>query len=178
MKMSSKISVPMVGAAVAMLLWPAAAGAQAKTYFRMDTPQFQESMKNGYQMFKAYQCAKCHATREGQALTKDIVAPNLILSKKRLRPEWILAWIIDPQKLQPGTKMPNFFTFTENPDGSMNFSDAEAHNNYKTIVALRDYLMVLGTEADPGLNDPVAAPVNEQAAPANAPAADEQYLGY
>ncbi|HYB99670.1 MAG TPA: hypothetical protein VEC57_11130 [Candidatus Limnocylindrales bacterium] len=176
--MSRKLSALIVTGCMVAVLSPAAARAQAKTYFRTDTPEFQESMKAGYQMFKAFQCAKCHATREGQELNKDIIAPNLILAKKRLRPEWILAWMIDPQKLQPGTKMPNFFTFNENPDGSLNLADAEAHNNYKTIVALRDYLMVLGTEADPGLNDPLPVPTNEQAAPANAPAADEQYLGY
>ena len=124
------------------------ASAEPITYFRTDTPEFQTSAKLGKQLFTAYQCALCHATREGQALTKDIIAPNLIISKDRLRPEWMLEWLIDPQSLQPGTKMPNFFSFTEDDDGNFVLSDADAHAQYKMIVALRDYLMVLGTEKE------------------------------
>jgi cytochrome c2 len=122
------------------------------TYFSTDTPQFRASAKFGKQMFVAYQCAKCHATREDQPLNDDIVAPNLILSKDRLRPEWILHWLIDPQSLQPGTKMPNFFSFNEDDDYNPIYSDADAHVQYKIIVALRDYLMILGTPADDELD--------------------------
>ena len=60
--------------------------AESLSYFRTDTPEFRQSAKLGKQMFEAYQCALCHATREGQPLTKDIIAPNLILAKERLRP--------------------------------------------------------------------------------------------
>lgn len=137
-------------------------------YFRTDTPQFRESAKFGHQMFTAYQCAKCHATREGQPLNDDIVAPNLILSKERLRPEWILDWMIDPQKMQEGTKMPNFFSFTEDDDGNLILSDADAHQQYKIVVALRDYLMILGTEMDPDYEGPSAVAAAASAEPAAA----------
>ena len=118
------------------------------TYFRTGTPEFQASAKFGKQMFDAYQCALCHATREGEPLTDAIVAPNLILAKERLRPEWILAWMIDPQELQPGTKMPNFFNFNEDDDYNPIYEDADAHVQYRIVVAIRDYLMVLGTAAE------------------------------
>ena len=121
---------------------------EAITYFRVDTPEFFASAKAGKQLFEMYKCALCHATREGQALTKDIIAPNLILAKDRLRPEWILEWIIDPPKLQPGTKMPNFFSFNTDDNDNPILSDADAHAQYKMIVSLRDYLMVLGTDKD------------------------------
>jgi cytochrome c2 len=140
--------------ALAMVL-PSNAGATDEiTYFRTDTPEFKASAKFGKQMFEAYQCALCHATREGQALTNDIIAPNLILSKERLRPEWILDWLIDPQALQPGTKMPNFFSFNEDDDYNPIYGDADAHVQYRIIVALRDYLMVLGTDEEPQLDQP------------------------
>jgi len=118
------------------------------TYFRTDGPEFKASAKFGKQMFEAYQCALCHATREGQPLTDDIVAPNLILAKERLRPEWILDWMIDPQALQPGTKMPNFFSFNEDDDYNPILGDEDAHVQYRIIVAIRDYLMILGTDAE------------------------------
>ena len=118
------------------------------TYFRTDTPEFKASAKFGKQMFDAYQCALCHATREGEPLTDAIVAPNLILAKERLRPEWMLAWMIDPQELQPGTKMPNFFSFNEDDDYNPIYEDADAHVQFRIIVAIRDYLMILGTDAE------------------------------
>ena len=128
----------------------AALGASASeiTYFVSDTPEFRASAKFGKQMFVAYQCAKCHATREDQPLNQDIVAPNLLLTKERLRPEWILQWLIDPQALQSNTKMPNFFSFNEDDDGNPIYTDADAHVQYKIVVALRDYLMIMGTPAE------------------------------
>ena len=130
------------------LLAAGAASASEITYFVTDSPEFRASAKFGKQMFVAYQCAKCHATREDQPLNEDIVAPNLLLTKERLRPEWILQWLIDPQALQANTKMPNFFSFNEDDDGNPIYTDADAHVQYKIIVALRDYLMIMGTSAE------------------------------
>jgi hypothetical protein len=160
---------------VAALLLAVATPALAEstpTYFRTDTPQFRASAEFGHQMFTAYQCAKCHATVEGQPLNDDIVAPNLILSKERLRPEWILDWLIDPQKLQIGTKMPNFFSFTEDDDGHFILGDADAHQQHKIVVALRDYLMILGTEMDPEYKGPIAVTASTETAIEAAPAAE------
>jgi cytochrome c2 len=149
------IDVKATLAAVATAALVASAGdaaAQHLSYFRTDTPEFKASAKLGKQLFTAYQCSLCHATREGQALTDDIIAPNLILAKERLRPEWMLEWMIDPQSLQPGTKMPNFFSFNEDDDFNPIYSDADAHVQYKMIVAIRDYLMILGTPLEAQLD--------------------------
>lgn len=140
-------------------------------YFRTDTPEFLSSAKAGKQLFTAYKCAQCHATGEGQELTKDIIAPNLILSKERLRPEWILEWIIDPQTLQPGTKMPNFFSFNTDDDDNPILNDADAHTQYKMILSLRDYLMVLGTEKEAYLD--TLGPDGKPAGQSDAAAATE-----
>ncbi len=126
------------------------ASAATTSYFRTDTLAFEASATLGKQMFEAYQCAKCHAIREGQPLNDDIIAPNLILAKQRLRPEWILHWLIDPQSLQAGTKMPNYFFFNEDDDGNPIYSDPDAHEQFKIVVAIRDYLMVMGTGQEPG----------------------------
>jgi cytochrome c2 len=140
--------------AAAIVIAAAAGIARAEEidYFRTNTPEFMASAKAGKALFQAYQCALCHATREGQALTKDIIAPNLILAKERLRPEWMLEWLIDPQSLQPGTKMPNFFSFNTDDQERNILSDPDAHAQYKMIVSLRDYLMVLGTEKEAELD--------------------------
>jgi mono/diheme cytochrome c family protein len=63
-------------------------------------------------------------------------APDLALAKHRLNPDWIIRWIHDPQKLMPGTKMPNFY-----PGGP---DDILEGNEERQIEAIRNYLMVLG----------------------------------
>jgi mono/diheme cytochrome c family protein len=82
------------------------------------TPVDAKYIAPGRKLFELYQCAKCHPT--GSADLSEIsasdLAPDLGLAYKRLKPEWIVDWIIDPQKLQPGTRMPTFFYEGEAPD--------------------------------------------------------------
>ena len=40
---------------------------------------------------------------------KEGWAPDLTMARQRLNPNWILKWLKDPQKVQPGTKMPSFY---------------------------------------------------------------------
>jgi cytochrome c551/c552 len=51
-------------------------------------------------------CLKCHAT--GDAVhDKNATAPNFLLAKERLKPDWAERWVIDPQAISPGTSMPS-----------------------------------------------------------------------
>ncbi|HEY6371413.1 MAG TPA: hypothetical protein VIX37_12615, partial [Candidatus Sulfotelmatobacter sp.] len=34
-------------------------------------------------------------------------APNFLLAKERLKPDWVERWITDPQAVSPGTSMPS-----------------------------------------------------------------------
>jgi len=51
-------------------------------------------------------CLKCHATGDPQH-DKTATAPNFLLAKERLKPDWVERWIIDPQAVSPGTSMPS-----------------------------------------------------------------------
>jgi cytochrome c2 len=51
-------------------------------------------------------CLKCHATGDPQH-DKIATAPNFLLAKERLKPDWVERWIIDPQAISPGTSMPS-----------------------------------------------------------------------
>jgi len=51
-------------------------------------------------------CLKCHATGDVQH-DKIATAPNFLLAKERLKPDWVERWIIDPQAISPGTSMPS-----------------------------------------------------------------------
>ncbi|MEW6512263.1 MAG: c-type cytochrome [Bacteroidota bacterium] len=97
----------------------------------------------GKSIFTDFQCLKCHPTgaaapRPGEASTSDL-APNLTKARDRLKPEWIVEWLSDPNKLQEGTRMPTFF-----PDGQSPLPDVLGGDAKKQMQALRDYLISIG----------------------------------
>ncbi len=51
-------------------------------------------------------CLKCHATGD-PAHDRIATAPNFLLAKERLKPDWVERWISDPQAVSPGTSMPS-----------------------------------------------------------------------
>jgi cytochrome c551/c552 len=58
-------------------------------------------------------CLKCHATGDPQH-DKIATAPNFLLAKERLKPDWVERWIVDPQAISPGTSMPSGLFKKEN----------------------------------------------------------------
>ncbi len=57
-----------------------------------------------------FDCLNCHQEGEKKPLgDPSRWAPDLANARDRLRPKWIADWLRDPQKIQPGTKMPSFF---------------------------------------------------------------------
>ena len=84
-----------------------------------------------------FDCFSCHV--QGSKLPEgppEGWAPDLSLARRRLRPEWIVKWLTDPQKVQPGTKMPTFY-----PGGP---DDILGGKEDLQIIALRDYIMSIG----------------------------------
>src|SRR5438045_702774 len=59
-------------------------------------------------LFKELQCVNCHVV--GQLRPNQdpaSAAPNFLLAKERLRPDWIPVWLKNPQALMDGTRMPD-----------------------------------------------------------------------
>jgi mono/diheme cytochrome c family protein len=84
-----------------------------------------------------FNCFSCHQQGEKKPEgPQEGWAPDLALARQRLRPSWIIKWLHDPQKIQPGTKMPSFF-----PGGP---PDILGGKDDAQIEALRDYIMTLG----------------------------------
>jgi mono/diheme cytochrome c family protein len=87
-----------------------------------------------------FNCFSCH--QQGDKKPEGPVegwAPDLTLARQRLNPDWIIKWLQDPQKVQPGTRMPSFF-----PGGP---DDILGGKDDRQIEALRDYLMSIGKSA-------------------------------
>jgi mono/diheme cytochrome c family protein len=106
-----------------------------------------EEEKPGYltmaeHLFKSknVNCASCHVrgdiTPEGEPADW---APDLSKARNRLKPDWIVNWLMDPQLIQPGTKMPKFFR-----EGV--FQDIFPGTPGEQAVALKDLLMNLPEE--------------------------------
>ena len=95
-----------------------------------------ESVRRGKDLFDQLQCMSCHVLSADVLAAKGAssLAPNLALAHERLRPEWIVDWLADPQKIDPGTNMPSFFY----SEGERLYDDAD-----EQIKALRDYLLTL-----------------------------------
>jgi hypothetical protein len=58
------------------------------------------------------------------------------LAEERLKPDWIKSWLLDPQIIQPGTKMPKFFR-----EGT--FQDIFPGTPEEQSEAIKDLLMNL-----------------------------------
>jgi cbb3-type cytochrome oxidase cytochrome c subunit len=96
----------------------------------------QASVRRGRELFDQLQCMSCHVLSAAVLAQKGAssLAPNLALAHERLRPDWIVDWLTDPQKIDPGTNMPSFFY----SEGERLYDDAD-----EQIKALRDYLLTL-----------------------------------
>ncbi len=101
-------------------------------------PPGQAQLEEGKKWFTAFRCLQCHVLSDEipPGLTAADLAPNLTMANTRLRRDWVIEWLEDPQKQMPGTRMPNFF-YSEG-DPLMDEPDAK-------ITAIRDYLMSLGS---------------------------------
>ncbi len=51
-------------------------------------------------------CLKCHLIGE-PSHDRSATAPNFLIAKDRLKPDWTARWMLDPQAISPGTNMPS-----------------------------------------------------------------------
>lgn len=95
----------------------------------------------GKTLFDDLQCLSCHYTgKMPEGKTPSDLAPNLALAKDRLKPEWILSWIANPEAIQPGTKMPMYYQDLHEPS---QLSDALGADANEQIKAIRDYILTI-----------------------------------
>ena len=99
-----------------------------------------ERLRIGQQLFTQFQCERCHPTDDGPlrpGVVAADLAPNLMISSGRLRPQWVLDWLVDPQQIAVGTRMPSYF-----PDGDSPLPDILGGDMLAQIEAIRDHLFV------------------------------------
>ena len=112
--------------------------------------------KAGKKLHEFGACNNCHFY--GDVFPKQAAqtwAPNLALSKERLRPDWITKWLDDPSAVMPGTKMPAPYipdSLTLSLDNALQTwgGDVLALNadRNKMLEGLRDYILTIDGKID------------------------------
>lgn len=99
-------------------------------------------VRSGEQLASVLQCFRCHV-RGGvnPPGSPENWAPDMTMAPRRLRYEWLLDWIADPQKIMPGAKMPQFFTDLSPGSSYVDMLDKDPR---RQIEALASYIMSLG----------------------------------
>lgn len=126
--------------------------------------------KLGEEFFFDQKCLACHVGGDPSlpGTTIDIKAPNFALSYKRLRYDWIIKWMQDPQAIQPGTNMPQVFpgksAFASRPDREeLEAKFGSSPDEQARLMA--DFLFALGerrhTSIQPGAAEKAAQPAAE-----------------
>jgi cytochrome c2 len=97
---------------------------------------------HGRDLFGKWQCVKCHVVA-GKLPNQEAanMAPDLANVPERLRPDWLSVWLADPQKVQPGTRMPT--VFPPNPQENA-YPEILGGDQAQQIEAMRSYLLTLG----------------------------------
>lgn len=88
-----------------------------------------------------FNCTSCH--QQGSKKPEGPPsgwAPDFALAGQRLRPAWITEWLLDPQALQPGTRMPGYFSTADSGPPDILEGDEAAQ-----IEVLKKYLFTLGS---------------------------------
>ncbi|MHB8873003.1 MAG: c-type cytochrome [Myxococcaceae bacterium] len=101
-----------------------------------------EQLVEASALFQKLKCMTCHPVgKPAPEADRAALAPNFLLAPKRLRPDWVVAFIKTPQSLQEGTRMPAFFN-TDDFEAVM-YPQYFGGSQQKQIEVLADYLMTL-----------------------------------
>ncbi len=106
----------------------------------------------GRELFDRLRCQQCHVLDTiPEDQPTDNLAPDLRMARDRLQPNWILDWLRAPLEIQPGTRMPMFWT--EYPE-SVSAFDLENYPSLNgdavaQIEVIRDYLLTFSGGPSP-----------------------------
>jgi cytochrome c2 len=86
-----------------------AVSAQQEPYIKQDLEPLTEGERDlARSLFtsQAAPCLKCHMTGDATH-DQTATAPNFLQAGQRLKQDWTFRWLLDPQRIMPGTAMPS-----------------------------------------------------------------------
>jgi mono/diheme cytochrome c family protein len=97
-----------------------------------------KSVMLGKRIFNDFKCQACHVKKGfTPKRPRDQWSTDIALTPQRMRMEWFMQWLKDPQTWVPGTKMPNYFY--DYDDDEKVFEPLIPEPD-RAMAALRDYL--------------------------------------
>ncbi len=84
-------------------------------------PPSRRDLAMGGAVFRTLQCDRCHIGSSSQSdIPVPQFAPTYKLARQRLRPDWVVDWVLEPRRWDPDTRMPASFVsaFGDEPDAS------------------------------------------------------------
>ncbi len=116
-------------------------------------------------------CLACHALGDPNVpgANKNPSAPNLNLTYKRLRRNWVHQWLQEPAYIQPGTKMPQWFpgghsAFRDFGDERETFEARFGKSGEEQMQLLMDFLYEAGERAYTGVKGGTPPSASDSAA--------------
>ncbi|MCY4402446.1 MAG: c-type cytochrome [Candidatus Poribacteria bacterium] len=104
----------------------------------------QAELRTGKQIFDELKCDSCHPS-QGEVIpagSDKAGRPDLSLAKQRLKADWLIDWMKNPQQFQRGTAMPQAWPLVGGQHMPVEgYADDDAE---KQIRLVRDYLISLG----------------------------------
>jgi mono/diheme cytochrome c family protein len=82
---------------------------------------------------KGFGCVKCHQFNKQKA--EGIQGIDMTIITRRVRPEWFVKYVTDPQSLRPGTRMPTIF-----PEGRTPLKEVQHGEPAKQVAAMWAFL--------------------------------------
>jgi cytochrome c2 len=110
-----------------------AVSSQQEPFIKEPTSPLTDQERNlARQLFTSQQapCLKCHLTGNPEH-DKNASAPNFLQAGERLKPGWTFRWLLDPQKVIPGTAMPSELFKRDGERWVFNGQLPESFNEYK-----------------------------------------------
>ncbi len=108
-------------------------------------PPTPADLKTGKQLFESLECTSCHP-KQGEVIpigSDKTGRPDLSLAQQRLKADWIVEWLKNPQKFQPGTAMPQFWLKIGGTYDSP-LPEVAGGDGERQMQLVRDYLLSLG----------------------------------
>ena len=92
----------------------AAADGASFPFVEQPSPRLEgQALTAAMTLFGKLKCVSCHKLSNAPSLKPGELAPDLALSRTRLRRAWIRRFILEPQRLMPGTRMPTLFPLVD-----------------------------------------------------------------
>lgn len=109
---------------------------------KANKPLTQEDLKQAQSIVNQLACLSCH----GANVAPEAGAPHFYNIKYRLRPDWIVTWLKDPNAIMPGTRMPQLWAPINPDDPKTEYTPLPGHFGDKAEVQMekvRDYIFQL-----------------------------------